>query len=371
MVYSNILKTISWKEFFLEDVVTIENGKRLTKADMQFGITPFIGASEMNNGITAFTSSINESSDSNVLGVNYNGSVGFSFYHPYKAMFSDDVKRVKWREKQRNNKYTLLFLSVMIKQQKIKYAYGYKFNSKRMQRQKILLPMNQNDSVDWDFMEAYMKEMELNILKPTLEKLRKQVISNDLVQWGGRSSRAWKEFNFVDIFIIKKGFYNKKPPFHSDGNIPFVGASYANNGITGFSTIETINANSKVGYGKNEPLKKKLFLPNAICVTNNGSVGFAYYQTHEFTCSHDVNPLYLKGRELNRHIAVFLIRCIEQQRICFAYARKWRPKRMVKSKILLPVTNEGMPDWDYMEAFTMEIESKILASVINYYQKHI
>ena len=53
----------AWQEFFMEDVVTIENGKRLTKNDMCIGEAPFIGASEMNNGITAFTSSRNDSID--------------------------------------------------------------------------------------------------------------------------------------------------------------------------------------------------------------------------------------------------------------------------------------------------------------------
>ena len=150
----NSLSTTSrkWKEFFLEEVVSINGGKRLTKADMQSGNVPFVGASEMHNGITAFTCTINESLDSNVLGVNYNGSVGSSFYHPYKAIFSDDVKRLKWKDESHNNKYTLLFLSSMIGQQKDKYAYGYKFNAQRMKRQKILLPICKDGSIDWQFM---------------------------------------------------------------------------------------------------------------------------------------------------------------------------------------------------------------------------
>lgn len=174
------IEATSWKEFFLEDIVTIGNGKRLTKADMQCGNMPFIGASEMNNGITGYTSSINESLDNNVLGVNYNGSVGFSFYHPYNAIFSDDVKRVKWIDNQHNNKYTLLFLSSMIRQQKIKYAYGYKFNTKRMQRQKIMLPVTSDDSINWQFMEEYMKAKEQVILKYTIERLCKHLIYNKL-----------------------------------------------------------------------------------------------------------------------------------------------------------------------------------------------
>ena len=101
-----------------------------------------------------------------------------------------------------------------------------------------------------------------------------------------------------------------------------------------------------------------MFPGNAICVTNNGSVGYAYYQQHEFTCTHDVNSLYLKSRILNKYIAMFLIRCIEQQRVCFAYARKWRPKRMVKSRLLLPIDETGNPDWTYMENYMRNVESE-------------
>ena len=174
-----------WKEFFLEDVVIISSGKRLTKADMKLGNMPFIGASEANNGITMFTSSSNESLDSNVLGVNYNGSVGFSFYHPYKALFSDDVKRVKWIDETHNNRYTLLFLSTAIRQQKDKYAYGYKFNAQRMKRQKVLLPVTKEGLLDWQFMEDYMKAKEQQILKPTIEKLCKHLIINNIIMGGG------------------------------------------------------------------------------------------------------------------------------------------------------------------------------------------
>ena len=180
----SITVPFGWHEFFMEDIVNIENGKRLTKNDMKPGSIPFIGASELNNGITAYTSSKNESIDKNVLGVNYNGSVGFSFYHPYEAIFSDDVKRVSWKDDSRNNKYTLLFLSSMIKMQKDKYAYGYKFNSQRMKRQKLLLPIKEDLSIDWQFMEDYMRKKEKEILKPTIEKLCKRLIINEILGGG-------------------------------------------------------------------------------------------------------------------------------------------------------------------------------------------
>ena len=43
---------------------------------------------------------------------------------------------VSFTDKSQNNEYALLFLKQMIVQQKSKYQYGYKFNGKRMARQK-------------------------------------------------------------------------------------------------------------------------------------------------------------------------------------------------------------------------------------------
>ena len=154
------LKSVKWKAFYINDIFSISAGKRLTKAVMDSGQIPFIGATDSNNGITNWIATPNSSFDKNVLGVNYNGSVVENFYHPYCCVFSDDVKRLHLR-KCADNKYILLFFKTVILQQKIKYTYGYKFNGQRMERQKILLPVNEKDHPDYEFMEQYGKQIML------------------------------------------------------------------------------------------------------------------------------------------------------------------------------------------------------------------
>ena len=46
----------AWKEFYIKDIFSISPGKRLTKSDMIIGNKPFIGATDSNNGVTAFVS---------------------------------------------------------------------------------------------------------------------------------------------------------------------------------------------------------------------------------------------------------------------------------------------------------------------------
>src|SRR5699024_7059835 len=86
----------------------------------------------------------------------------------------------------------------------------------------------------------------------------------------------WEYFNYggdKGILQIVGGHYNKKPLSRESGEIPFIGASSMNYGITSWHDRDLLD---------------KIFDPNWICVTNNGSVGYAYYLDREFTCSHDV-----------------------------------------------------------------------------------
>lgn len=184
--------------------------------------------------------------------------------------------------------------------------------------------------------------------------------------------KEWKRISINSVFVIGHGFYNKKPPMSSEGEVPFIGASGINNGVTGFSTMQAIEDNSKVGYGPNEPIERKLFNKGSICVVNNGSaIGYSYYQPKQFTCTHDVNPLTLRDHEMNEDEALFLAQMIRQQGDCFIYARKWRPSRMISSQFLLPVDSAGNPDYAYMAEYAQQKRDTMLAKYRAYVEARI
>lgn len=347
------LDSRNWKEFFLEDIVSINGGKRLTKADMQLGNMPFIGASELNNGITAFTCSINESIDNNVLGVNYNGSVGFAFYHPYRAIFSDDVKRIKWKSSLHNNRYTLLFLASMIGQQKCKYAYGYKFNSQRMKRQKILLPIQSNNTIDWGFMEAYMKQKERQILKPTIERLCKRLIISDISGEGKSLCSNWKAFYFTEVFTeIQRGKRLKKAD-HEQGNTPYASSTSLNNGIDGF-------------VGNDGSVRK---FDDCLTLANSGSVGCAFYHQYTFVASDHVTKLKRTG--LDKYAYLFMIPIINRLSEKYSFNREINDERIKREKLLLPATDKGEIDFAFMSAFMKDVEHNILNTSLKIFEKRL
>lgn len=185
-----------WKTFALTDIFKISPGVRLTKANMVPGWTPFAGASDSNNGITAFVGNENASLDSNVLGVNYNGSVVENFYHPYPTLFSDDVKRFRLKHHP-GNRYVYLFLKVALLKQKCKYEYGYKFNESHMKRQLLLLPSTKAGTPDYAYMEAFMRNKEAEMMERYARKRLKNAERGDVDSWAeeGAESRIAADEN--------------------------------------------------------------------------------------------------------------------------------------------------------------------------------
>ena len=344
------MDTSDWKVFKYADIFRIDKGKRLTKADMIKGNINYVGASDSNNGVTCKIANSEHIFGGNKITVSYNGSIANAFYQKEPFWATDDVNVLSLKEHVLN-KNIAMFLIVLIEKEKYRFNYGRKWDKALMLVSKILLP-HENGVPAWRWMEDYITALTLKnenkscaIWNGQFDKRPLNCVFLNLQECG------WKWFRYDEIFVIRKGFYNKKPESINKGGIPFIGATDSNNGITSRCDLKTIEETSKTGEGVNAPLSAKLFEPNCITVSNNGSIGYAFYQPEKFTCTHDVNPLYLKGHELNVYIAMFLCTLIEKDRYRWTYGRKWRPSRMPNSLIKLPVNDDGQPNWEWMENY--------------------
>lgn len=294
---------------------------------------PFVSRTSTNNGVVARVSKIDGITPNppHTLSLAGGGSVLSCFYQDEPYYSGRDLFVLSPIDKMSKNE--MILYSYIINSNKYRYNYGRQANKSF---QDLMLPEISeiiyliNNTIDADY-------------KFKKEALTPSTISLDSVKWD------W--FRYDEIFDIKKGFYNKKPEESGKGTIPFIGATESNNGTTSMHTLEEIEAASKTGDNPNQNISEKIFMGNCITVSNNGSIGFAFYQEKEFTCSHDVNPLYLKNYTLNKYIAMFLCTLIELEQYRWAYGRKWRPKRMPSSLIKLPVKTNGKPDWEFMENY--------------------
>ena len=149
-----------WYSFKLRDLFEIKKGKRLTKAAMVDGETPFIGAIDSNNGYRDFIAQ-KPNHRANTITVNYNGSVAEAFYQPKPFRASDDVNVLY--PKFQLNRYIGLFITTLIRLEKYRFNYGRKWHLERMQTSTIRLPVNTNGDPDWEFMERYIKSLPYSV----------------------------------------------------------------------------------------------------------------------------------------------------------------------------------------------------------------
>lgn len=150
-----------YKYFRLDEIFDIKKGKRLTKANMSPGITPFIAAIDKNNGIRQKVSA-EPIHEGNTITVNYNGSVGEAFYQPYPFYASDDVNVLYPLFNM--TKYSALYIITVIKFEKYRFNYGRKWHKERMEKSYIKLPVTSTGDLDINFMEQFIKTLSYSKL---------------------------------------------------------------------------------------------------------------------------------------------------------------------------------------------------------------
>lgn len=352
---SNKLVEKEWREFFVSEIFTkILRGKRLTKGNQQNGEVPYVSSTAANNGVDNFIgNSKGVRTFENCLTLANSGSVGSTFFHHYTFVASDHVTALIL---ERPNKYIYLFLSGIIRRLEEKYSFNREINDKRIQREKILLPVNSDGLPDWQFMEDFIKQKEQKQIADFKDYYADKAVEL-MISTGSLKNTEWQEFKIGKIFeqLLRgnnKGHSNEDCQF----GVSYNGAKYNDNGVTGF--VETNG-------------KFKIFKGNAIVfvMTGEGSVGLSVYKKEDFVPSSNVFVGY--SSVLNRWNGLFLVTAINNGADRYNYGYIRNEKRLFNEKILLPVNSDGLPDWQFMEDFMKQIERDKIAAVLSYYNNSL
>jgi hypothetical protein len=146
-----------WTTHRLGHLFDIRKGKRLTKAQMVKGVTPFIGAVDNKNGLTALIDR-DPIHRGNTLTVNYNGNgVAEAFYQAEPFWCSDDVNVLY--PKFDLTPAVALFIATVIRLERYRFNYGRKWHLERMRSAVIRLPSTGGKKPDWDYIDRYIKSL--------------------------------------------------------------------------------------------------------------------------------------------------------------------------------------------------------------------
>ena len=159
---SREIDTSEWGEFKIEDLFEkpVNTGNILAReVDDGSGTTPFVTASSINNGVTAYV----DASKFDIIKGDCILVGGKTFTLTYQAddFISNDSHNFVMRLKHSASNYQYEYIvSVLRSSLSHIYSWGDAVTVKKIVNDKIKLPVAPSGEPDWAYMESYMKQME-------------------------------------------------------------------------------------------------------------------------------------------------------------------------------------------------------------------
>lgn len=104
-------------------------------------------------------------------------------------------------------------------------------------------------------------------------------------------------------------------------------------------------------------------------LANSGSVGSAFYHRYEFIASDHVTQLKREG--LDKYAYLFMIPLINRLSEKYSFNREINDERIKREKLLLPVTDAGNIDFQFMSSFMKQMETDILGTTLSTFKNRI
>lgn len=343
-----------WKQFKLGKVLSIKNGRGITKEEIsQYeGDFPAVQSGESNNGVLGYIDldyCIEKGyaySLTPCLTVARSGSAGFVAFQPTGCVVGDSAKILHVKDIKEENIYVLLFFQTILTANRFKYDYGRKVSERKYSSEVLELPVlhNEDGSIfidgekkysdegfypDFEYMERYIKNLSFQQIKT---KIKSKHISLETNRWETKLLKS--------LYHIQMGNkLDKNKMSMDDPAVNFVSRISFDNGV-----------DCKVDYIEGlEPFRAGL-----VTVALGGSyLGSSFVQLEPFYTAQNVSVLTPRYKEMNLFVNLFITRLIKKEsetRYC-AFGRELNAHINKDFTIDIPVTKEGKPDFEYMENY--------------------
>lgn len=174
--------------------------------------------------------------------------------------------------------------------------------------------------------------------------------------------REWKPQKIKELFdsvIPGKGKGANHLVKAAIGKIPYIGATNRNNGVMFFVEANDNNktmmqAGNCIGFIKN----------------GDGSAGYAIYREQAFISTNDVIFGY-RANNLDKNTGIFLVAAQDMIQKKYSHGYKRNRERLLKDRIMLPITNDKKPDWNYMASFVKAFRLDLIKRYKKYVTKQL
>ena len=257
-----------------------------------------------------------------------------------------------------NEKKSMFLISIM-KYGFNSFVWGSSFDTSLLKMVKISLPIRNDNTIDFDFMDTFISELEayhISELEAYLKasglkdyKLTKDEIKA-LDSYSNNEIELF-EVEFKDIFEnIKQGRRLKKED-HISGDIPFIMAGVTNTGVANYISNPIV-----------------MFPKNSITIDIFGN---CFYRDYEYSAGDD-NGVYWSDKNKYNKLEMLYFTTSMQKFLNgkYSYGKKLRSSQSLKFKMMVPMKNNNI-DYEFMKNLISAVEKLIIKDVVLYSKRKI
>lgn len=252
------------------------------------------------------------------------------------------------------------------------FDWSNKANWSKVSELKIKLPVIETEEIDWRYMEKRIAELESERIAELESYLTatglddceltdedKAILDTKLIDSSKRGKESISDYNFkntcefkiTDLFDIKNShsILKSSVSFSRQGH-PYLTAQVGNNAVSGYIIYD------------------EAFLDKGRCIFIGGKTLTVSYQEEDFFSNDSHNLLlYPKDDDLNPRVYEYLVTAVYKSlKPKYSWNDSISFKKIQKDTIILPVTSDLMPDYQYMERYIRAIEKIVINDVVKY-----
>lgn len=365
---SKKLNEVKWGEFKIGDLFEKQNlkfkkGKFDKEKDVSRILTeeyslPLVNAKDGDNGIMYYGRPEDFENVEMSIDIVNDGAVstGNVYSQPQKTGVLYNAYLIKSKF-ELNSSQLHFFTTTIQKSIKLKFSYELKASWERVKEEFIQLPEKNDGNIDFDFMEAFIRELEEERIRELAAYLKVSGFDNYKLSKSESEALAhfnelkWKEFNLENLYGKSTRGKRLKSADRIKGDLPFVTAGEADTGISAYIGNEV-----------------EIFSKNTTTIDMFGS---AKYRNYDYGADDHVAVVHTE--KLPKHAAVFVTAAVHKASHTgkFDYSNNFYASDADELNIMLPVTSDDSPDYTFMETFISAVQKLVIKDVVLYADKKI
>lgn len=261
------------------------------------------------------------------------------------------------------NKSHMLYIMCTLKKQ-FKY-FGYATGMADILSLSFDLPIDKSGEIAFDYMEAYIKELEAERIKELeaylvatgLDDYVLNAEEEKLINNFKSYNVKWGEFNITDIFTVTNTHtILKNDIIPNSGDFPYITAGEGDNAVSTY-----------ISYDQN-----KLEEGNSIMI--GGKTMVITYQPFKYFSndSHNLSLVMKKSTNRDKLTQLFLVTALKTSLGSkYEWGNSISNKKIQSDIVMLPINSDGLPDYQLMNEYMKVLQKIIIKAVVEWKDQKI